>query len=92
MPDDRWQDRRLNGRQQGRIRPRRLGHEVMQGLMRGPDPRRHRLDALALERQQQSSRVAAERHLAVGMTERRRELGDIGFEFVEFGHYDRPNG
>ena len=54
----------------------------MQRLMRrlhatGRNPRRHRLDALALPRQQQPGAIGLQRRLPIGVTERRRQGLDI---------------
>ena len=65
------------------IRPVGLGDQVVHRLMRclhpaGLDPGSHRLDALAVTRQQQAGAVAPNRGDAVGMAERRTKRLDIG--------------
>jgi hypothetical protein len=74
--DDR-QHLRPHDRKHGFIRPIRFRHEVMQRLMCGLhptrlQPRRHRLHALALARQDQSRAISLERRLPIGMADRRR--------------------
>ena len=69
--------------QRDRIRPVGLGDQVVQRLMSrldpaGLDPDRHRLDALALARQQQASAVAPNRGDAVSMPERGTNRFDMG--------------
>lgn len=67
------------------VRPRRLGDEVMQGLVRRAHlqrvhPSRHRLDALARARQDQPATVGVERLPPVGMPERHRHALDVSRE------------
>jgi hypothetical protein len=67
----------------GRVGPIGLGDQVVQRLMGGLDPPRldargHRLNALALARQQQACAVAPSRGDAVGMAEGRAKRLDIG--------------
>jgi hypothetical protein len=75
MALDRRRELPLNRGQQSPIGPVGLGDEVVQGLMRGAhlvriDPRRHRLDALALQRQQEPRRVLPKRRLTVSVAKR----------------------
>jgi hypothetical protein len=58
--------------QQGLIAPGSIGHHMVQRLMHAPNifrgqPRCHRLDRLALSRQQQPSAVQLERNNAIRM-------------------------
>ena len=83
LPLERRQHLAPHHRQHRRVRPIRLRHEVMQRLMRrlhatGRNPRRHRLDALALARQQQPRAIGLQRRLPVSVAERRRQGLDIG--------------
>ena len=72
MPLDRRQHLRPHRGQDRRIVPVRLCHHVVQRLMfglhmGGVEPRRHRLDALALTGQQQAGAVGLRRGRAAGM-------------------------
>ncbi len=78
-----------HGRQDGRahrlVAPGGVGDQVMQGLVRGLHPVRrqpggHRLDALALARQQQPGAVGVERRPAVGVAERGGQGVEVGLE------------
>jgi hypothetical protein len=69
----------------GPVIPGCLGDEVVHRLVRGADaPRgqlgRHRLDALALARQQQAGAIRPQRAGPVGVPERLRKALDIGQE------------
>ncbi len=82
-PLDDGQDTGAHRREAPLIGPFGLRHEVMQRLMRrlhAPrlHARRHRLDALAIARQQQSRAIRSERRRAIGMAQRRRDRLDIG--------------
>jgi len=64
------------------IRPGRLGDEMVQRLVRsthplGPDPSRHRLDALALTRQDQAAAVSGERLRAISVRQGARKGFDV---------------
>jgi hypothetical protein len=69
--------------QHGRVRPRRVPDKMKQRLVfcgnlcRGRH-RRHRLDALALNRHQQPQAVVMHRLLPIGMAQRGTECLDIG--------------
>ena len=83
MPRDRRQHRRPHRGQDRRIVPRRLGHHVVQRLMfglhmGGVEPRRHRLDALALTGQQQAGAVGLRRGRAAGMPQHSGNRIQIG--------------
>jgi len=59
--------------QQGRVAPGRLGHDVVQRLMHlahvcRSQTRRHRLDALALDRQKKSLGVVLHGNDAIGVS------------------------
>jgi len=59
--------------QQGGVAPSCLGHDVVQRLMHLPyvgrsQPRRHRLDALALDRQKEPLGVVLHGHDAIGVS------------------------
>ena len=82
MPFDRRQHVAAHRRQQGGIVPGRLGHEVVQRLVRRADPERldpgrHRLDALALARQQQAGGVGPQRRPPVRVAEHRAQKLDL---------------
>jgi len=67
-----WQHLVANLSQNSSIAPGRIGNDVMQGLMHlahpaGSQMRRHRLDALAFNRQQQSLGVVLDRNHAISM-------------------------
>jgi hypothetical protein len=69
-------------REQGRVVPGRLGDKMVQRLVRRADPERlnprcHRLDALALARQQEAGGVGAQRLAPVGVAEHRAQELDI---------------
>jgi hypothetical protein len=71
--------------QQRRIVPFGLGHHVMQRLVRRlhpgrRDPRRHRLNALALARQQQPGAVGPGRRRPAAVRHRRHDRVQIGGE------------
>jgi hypothetical protein len=71
---DRRQRVATHHRQQGGIVPAGLGNKVVQGLMRSPDPERsdpgrHRLDALALARQQQTGGIGPQRLAPIRVAE-----------------------
>ena len=66
----RWQDLLAHFIQQRLVAPRRLGHQMVQGLPRGlnavrTESRRHRLDALSLTRQQQTFAVVLQRRVSI---------------------------
>lgn len=78
---DLWKDPVANPRQQGRVRPRRLSHEMQQRLMPGRHPRRRqRFHALALQRHQKSEAVILQRLSSVGVTNHPDQGIDIGVE------------
>jgi hypothetical protein len=71
--------------QQSRLVPRRLRHEVVHRLMSSRDAawielRRHRLDALAFARKQESRRVRPQRLAAIRVSEHRVEPLQTGLE------------
>jgi hypothetical protein len=64
----------------GSVAPRRLGDEMVEGLMHGLDmlriePGCHRLNALALTRQQQTGTVAAKRIAPISVTDDLTQCG-----------------
>ncbi len=70
--------------------PRRIGHEVVHRLVPGPhvgriDLRRHRLDALALARQEKTRQVVPQRLPPVRMAQHRAQTLDIRFEPLSLG-------
>jgi hypothetical protein len=76
MPLDRRQHGTAHRSQHGRIIPRRLGHNVVHGLVlrlyRGRcDPCRHWFDALALAWQQQPGAIGPRRRFPTGMAQHR---------------------
>ena len=81
--------------EQGRVVPFRLGHEVVQGLVRRlhpgrRDPGGHRLDALALARQQQPGAVGLRCCDPACMAQHRHDRVQIGGEPLLAG--ERPLG
>ena len=83
MPLDRRQHLRPHRGQDRRIVPVRLCHHVVQRLMFGlhmcgVEPRRHRLDALALTGQQQAGAVGLRRGRAAGMPQHTGNRIQIG--------------
>ena len=85
VPGQRGQHLLANGGEHGRIIPRGLGDEVMQGLvgcldMPRIEARRHRLDALALAGQQQAGAIAAQRINPVGVAD---HLGKSAYVSLE---------
>jgi hypothetical protein len=80
---DHWQHQLAHLGQHRRIRPRRVADKVKQRLVLGRDLprrryRRHRLHALARDRQQEAQAVVVQRFLAIGMAQGRAQLLDIG--------------
>ena len=85
MPGQLGQHLLAHGGEHSRIIPRGLGDEVMQGLVGCLDMPRieaggHRLDALALARQQQAGAIAAQRIDPVGVTDLLAKSVYVGLE------------
>jgi hypothetical protein len=82
---DGWQHLAAHRGQHRLVRPVRLGDQMMQRLLRRLhplrlQPGRHRLDALALTRQQQPGAVGLERRGAISVAEFRNQRIEIGVE------------
>ncbi len=95
MALDHRQQLPLNRGQQSPIGPVGLGHEVVQGLMRGAhlgriDTRRNRLDALTFQRQQEPRRVLTKRRLTIGVTKRCRKPLRVGVKSLARCHLSLP--
>jgi hypothetical protein len=83
VPLDGRQHKVAHRSQKGGIVPFGLGHHVMQGLVgrlhpARLDPSGHRLDALALARQQQPGAVGPRRRRPAGMAQHRHDRLQIG--------------